>query len=146
MKRDLDYMAKLLAVFTEAPTPLITFNDIEASGITVAESGVKINDTFYFNFQILVEERLVSNEGLLSVNMKTMGFHRHDQGLSIDLTKKIRRTTRGDDFALALENKAVLSQLKAEFKSAPFGALCDMSKKLLEHYLKKKIDELVKEG
>ena len=146
MKLDLDYMAKLMAVFTQSPKAMITIQDIEDSGIPIYDSIGKVDDTFYFHFLLLAENGLISDKYLSSSNLARLGISSSEQGISIVCQQDIRLTQAGNDFASALENKGILSQLKNDFTTAPFKVLFEVSQKLLEHYLKKKVDELSKVG
>jgi len=52
-------------------------------------------------------------------------------------------TAQGHQFVEALRNKEVLATLKRGFKDASLATLRDVSKKLLEAFVNKKIQELL---
>jgi hypothetical protein len=142
MRIDLDYMAELLDVFLEADAAHISFPEIERSGIQVlGESG--LDEKFLFHFQLAAENSLISNRDLQVNGHKSLGITIVAGGGVTLVSSPIRLTQLGHDFANALQNKEVLAKLRSELKGAPFRVLFEGSQKLLEHVLKKKLDQLL---
>ncbi|MNG32655.1 hypothetical protein D3C84_1187240 [compost metagenome] len=70
-------------------------------------------------------------------------MHETLSGSSTLITLPVRLTQKGHDFACALHNKDVLIRLKSEFKDAPFKVIFDGGQRLLEHFMTKKLDDLL---
>jgi len=144
MKIDLEYIARLLNVFLDSDAAHISISDFKESGIVIENSqSSKLDETFLFHIQLIIENGLISNRNLECNGLRTVGI---TIGLNNDVcffTTPIRLTQAGHDFANALHNKEVLTKLVSELKDAPFKTIFDGSQKLLEHYFKKKIDALV---
>ena len=140
MQIDLDYMADLLDVFLEAETAHISVPEIERAGIKV-QGGRGLDEKFLFHFQLAAENGLISNQDLEMKGLKSLGIT-IGAGAFFSSTP-IRLTQSGHDFAKALQNKEVLSRLRSELKDAPFSVIFEGSQKLLDHFLKKKLDQLL---
>ena len=89
------------------------------------------------------ENGLISNRDLQVNGLKSLGVTIGAGGGVSLVSTPIRLTQSGHDFANALQNKEVLVRLRSELKDAPFRVLFDGSQKLLEHFLKKKLDQLL---
>jgi hypothetical protein len=131
MTPNLEYTSKLLQTFENAKTPFITFSDFK----------VPLDDEFHFHYLNLIENSLITDINLSNINM---GICSTDCGVSFTEGIDIRISQRGHDFVNALTNKNILNQLKNDFKGAPFKSLFDISQKLAEHYLKNKLDDILK--
>lgn len=145
MRVKIDYLAKMLDVFLDADTAHIEIQNFPKLGIQIynAES---LDEDFLFHLQLAIENRLISNQDMYVNGLKSVGITIGTKG-DISLTSiPIRLTQNGHDFANALQNKEVLSKLKSELKDAPFKTIFDGSQKLLEHFMKKKLDNLLSEG
>jgi hypothetical protein len=128
---NLEYTKKLLQTFENAKTPYITFSDFK----------VPLDHEFCFHYLNLIELRLITDMNLSNVKM---GVCTADDGFGVDFVEMdIRISQRGHDFVYALNNKSVMRKLTNEFKGVPFKSLFEISQKLLEHYLKKKVDDLL---
>lgn len=144
MKIDIEYIANLLDVFLKAETAHITILDFKKSGIEIEDAQKsKLDEKFLFHIQIIIENRLISNENLECNGLRTVGIRLGAKNDAVLSVVPVRLTQVGHNFANALQNKEVLSKLKTELKDAPFKTLFDGSQKLLEHYFKKKIDALL---
>lgn len=143
MKIDVQYISNLLNVFLDSDKAHITLSAFENSDVKLyADGGKELDEKFIFHAQLLVENNLVSDKDLRSDSLDTLGIS-YDKSGSIIIQKDIRLTQMGHDFASALSNKEVLEKLKKELKNTPFRVLFDGSQKLLEHYSRKKLDELL---
>lgn len=142
MQIDLDYMARMLGVFIEAETAHISLREMERSGIQVAgDRG--IDEKFLFHFQLAAENGLISNQDIEVKGLKSLGITIGAGGGVSLASTPIRLTQSGHDFAKALKNKEVLGKLRSELKDAPFSVIFESSQKLLEHFLKKRLDQLL---
>ena len=148
MRINIEYMAKLLDLFLESDTAHIEIADFPKLGIRTeseADPG-SLDEEFLFHLQLAIENGLISNQDMHISGLKSVGI-RIGTGGSVSLTSiPIRLTQNGHNFAHALNNKEVLSKLKSELKDAPFKTIFDGSQKLLNHFLKKKLDNLLNEG
>lgn len=139
MRIDLEYMTTILNVFLTSEKAHITIFDIENSGVVVYGDNHELNQNFVFHAQLLVENGLVSDSALRFDSLNTFGITIHKNGCSVT-PKDIRLTQLGHDFANALANKEVLSELKSKLKDAPFQMLLSASQKIMEHVLSKRLD------
>lgn len=141
MSPDIDYTARLLEVFISATNSHMSIKDFEDFGITISgQSG--LDEEFLFHLQLALENGLISNRDLQFNGLKSIGII-IGGGSSVTLTSTpIRLTQRGHDFAKSLQHKEILLKLKTELKDAPFKTIFEGSQKMLEHYLKKKLDAL----
>tara|TARA_B110000196_G_C20666839_1_gene440005 strand:+ start:76 stop:525 length:450 start_codon:yes stop_codon:yes gene_type:complete len=148
MRIDIDYLARILDLFLEADTAHIEIPDFPKLGMKIEDESNPggLDEEFLFHLQLAIENELISNKDMYVDGLKSVGI-RIGGGGSISLTSvPIRLTQNGHDFANALHNKEVLSKLKSELKDAPFKTIFDGSQKLLEHFFKKKLDNLISEG
>ncbi|OCH01414.1 DUF2513 domain-containing protein [Aliivibrio fischeri] len=148
MRIDIGYVSELLSVFLNSDNAHIDINDFEKNGIKI-ESDTNtqaFDEKFLFHFQLLTENRLISNRSLQCGDLRDLGI---SFGFGGDVCLSIvdlRLTQKGHDFALALNNKEILDKLKSELKDAPFKTIFDGSQKLLQYFCKKKLNELLDDG
>ena len=102
-----------------------------------------LDEKFLFHLQLAIENELISNRDLKIDGLKSVGIMIGGQGHALLSSVPIRLTQSGHDFANALRNKEVLLKLKSELKDAPFKVIFDGSQKLLQHFLKNKLDDLI---
>tara|TARA_Y100000310_G_scaffold127302_1_gene126395 strand:- start:196 stop:642 length:447 start_codon:yes stop_codon:yes gene_type:complete len=147
MKINLEYMKALLDVFIEADTAIIELTELVNS---VGSSGSDtVSEEFVFHYSLLIENNMITKSNLMSGKLSEMGIslmYDVESYTYIHSDLYIRLSQAGHDFAKALNNKEVLNKLKDNFKDAPFKVLFDGGQKLLEHYLKKKMDNLLSES
>jgi hypothetical protein len=148
MRIDIDYLAKILDVFLDADTAHIEISNFQKLGIRIeSESNPNsLDEEFLFHLQLAIENSLISNRDMQASGLKSVGITIGGGGSVALSSVPIRLTQKGHDFANALHNKEVLSKLKSELKDAPFKTVFDGSQKLLEHFLKKRLDNLLSEG
>ena len=148
MKIDLDYIANILDIFIEADSAHISILYLKDKGIDLdnVDHPEKINENFIFHIQLMAENSLISDENLTFNGLRSIGISIGAGGGCTISGTPIRLTQSGHDFAKALVNKEILSRLKNELKDAPFKTIFDGSQKLLNHYLKSKIDSIFLEG
>ncbi len=141
MKPDLDYMAKLLQVFRDSEKAHISLVDIQDSGIVIGSEDGELDECFIFHFQLMNENRLISNKELMTnVELKSLGIFYDMKGSATIADIPIRLTQAGHDFANVLSNRNVLSRLKSDFSGASFNDVYDVGKRLLSQYFKNKLD------
>ncbi|MHB1676808.1 MAG: DUF2513 domain-containing protein [Sulfuriferula sp.] len=134
MRINQDYLKSILDAFLSTTEPSITFKDFQRMGL------VEDENMFAFHMQILDDKYLIAQmDG-------GRGF-----GLRISLDGSyhwaalpLRLTAAGHEFAQALDNKEVWNTIKSNFKEASMDGLLTISKQLLEGFLQKKIDNLLK--
>jgi hypothetical protein len=134
MKIDQDYLKKLLEICEAAPTPIFNIEEIKAAGLDFD------TDQFVFHMNILNDKGCVERDD----REPGFGFFRGSDGHKAWAVLPLRLTAGGHQFIEALRNKEVWATLKRDFKDASVNTLWDVSKKLLEGYTKKKIEELLK--
>jgi hypothetical protein len=138
---DLQYISKLLNVFIESDKAHISILDLNLAGIDSGET--LVCEKYIFHMQILLDNKLISDENGNSDGLKTIGVSLNGNKTYRRLITNIRLTQDGHDFAKALGNREILDKLKTELKDAPFKAIFEGGQKLLQHLAKKKIDELL---
>lgn len=144
MKVDLEYFSSLLDVFINSEKTSLGLDDIECSGFDLYSGGV-ISEKFLFHAWLAIDNKLLGVRNGTATSLKDIGINESMDGLYSIVITPIRLTQAGHDFASALNNKEVLSRLKSEFKDAPFKVVFESGQKLLEHYMKKKLDTLLAE-
>jgi len=142
MRIEIDYLAKILDIFLDSDTAHIAITDFPRLGVEILNNE-GLDEKFLFHLQLAIENGLISNRDMYVYGLKSVGITLGTMG-GVTLTSiPIRLTQKGHDFANALQNKEVLLKLKSELKDAPFKTIFDGSQKLLEHFLKKKLDSLL---
>ena len=106
--------------------------------------GDDLSEKFIFHMQLCIDNSLISNDKQECSNLESIGIgsNKHNRYI-IDVP--MRLSQKGHDFAVTLNNKEVFEKLKSEFKDMPFKAMFDGGQKLLNHFLKKKMDILLEE-
>ncbi|KPA14920.1 hypothetical protein MHK_004873 [Candidatus Magnetomorum sp. HK-1] len=143
MKINIEYFSNLLDIFLEAKTAHIDIPIIRNAGIKIENEQGGFDEEFFFHLQIALENELISNRDLKFNGLKSIGITIGADGDVVLTDTPIRLTQKGHDFANALREKEILIKLKSEFKNAPFKMIFEGSQKLMEHFLKKKIDTLM---
>ena len=142
MKVDLEYMSELLGVFQDSENAHIAFNDLTAADIGVIAND-EVSQKFIFHMQLAIDNQLIGNKDGLVFNLKGIGLTQTLSGSSVICAVPIRLTQAGHDFASTLNNKEVLEKLKTEFKDAPFKIIFEGGQKLLQHFMKKKLETIM---
>ena len=143
MKIDLEYLSSIFDVFLEAETANIDLPYLEKSGINLNGTGDAFDERFMFHMQIAIDNQLIGNKHGYVHNLEGIGIIRGINGGGVMLNPRIRLTQKGHDFASALNNKEVLSKLKSDFKDLPFQVIFEGGQKLIQHFMKKKLDKLL---
>jgi hypothetical protein len=133
MKIDQDYLKKLLEAFEAAPTPIVDIDELEKSGIEYD------TDQFVFHMGILTDQGFIERDDREPGFGLVRGIDGHMSWAAIPL----RLTARGHEFIEALRNKEVWATIKHSFRDASVNTLWDVSRRLLEGYAQKKIEQLL---
>lgn len=141
MRVDLEFFGSLFGVFLESEKAHIDFNDISNAGVEIEVNG-KLSEKFIFHLQLALDNQLIGKRSGPTYNLKDIGIMQSLNGSSMSPVP-LRLTQNGHDFSLALNNKEVMDKLKTEFKDAPFKSVFDGGQKLLQHYMKKKLDSIM---
>lgn len=144
MNIDFEYVSKILDVFISSDKAHLSIVDLNNAGIDSGDP--TIDQSFIFHMQILLDNNLISDQNGESNGLPTIGVGLNGNNTYRRLITNIRLTQNGHDFAKALKNKEVLLKIKSELKDAPFKAIFDGSQELLTHFLKKKLEAVIKEG
>ncbi|MNF80955.1 hypothetical protein D3C84_632090 [compost metagenome] len=143
MKIDLEYLASILDVFINSAKSHVNLSELKKAGIALEGEPGKFNENLVFHMQIAIDNQLIASKAGPVFSIKDIGMHESINGSSSIIAQPIRLTQKGHDFACALHNKEVLVRLKSEFKDAPFKVIFDGGQKLLEHFMTKKLDDLL---
>jgi hypothetical protein len=143
VKINLEYLSSILDVFLEAETAHIDLSYLERSGINLDGEHDSFDENFMFHMQIAIDNQLIGSQKGDVYNLKDIGVNQSQSGRGIIVNTPIRLTQKGHDFAFTLNNKEILAKLKSEFKDAPFKIIFDGGQKLIQHVMKKKLDNLL---
>jgi hypothetical protein len=144
MRIDLEYLASMLDVFLDSEKAHIDLNEFEKSGVNIStEDNLAFSEQFIFHMQIAIDNQLIGKRDGLAYDLKDVGVNRSVDNRETIVVKPIRLTQSGHDFACTLNNKEVLAKLKSEFKDAPFNVVFEGGQKLLQHFMKKKLDAIL---
>ncbi len=133
MKIDQNYLKKLLETFEAAPAPILDIIELQAAGLDYN------TDQFVFHMGILDDQGFVERDD----REPGFGLERGADGYMSWAVLPLRLTARGHQFIEALHNKEVWATIKRDFKDASINTLWDVSQKLLDGYVKKKIEGLL---
>ena len=143
MRVDLEYLASIFDVFLNADTAYIDLSNLEGADIELYDEDCSFSERFIFHMQISVDNELIGTRNGIAKNLKDIGIEWLLEGDWAISLSPIRLTQAGHDFASALNDKEVLKKLKTELKDAPFKVIFEGSQKLLQHYMEKKLDDLL---
>ena len=142
MRVDLDFFGSLLSVFLESEKAHVDFNDIINAGVETEVDAV-ISEKLVFHLQLVLDNQLIGNRSGSAYNLKDIGIDQSLDGLTSIIAIPLRLTQDGHDFALSLNNKEVMEKLKTEFKDAPFKVVFEGGQKLLQYFMKKKLENII---
>ena len=121
----------------------IDLSDFQNANIELSGENKSFNELFSFHMQIAIDNQLIGTRSGLATNLEDIGVSQSLDGIGTIIITPIRLTQKGHDFAYMLNNKEVLSKLKSEFKDAPFKVVFEGGQKLLQHYMAKKLDNIL---
>lgn len=131
MKIDQEYLKRLLNTFVDSPKYFVELGDFESNGVAVDD------EKFLFHMQVLEDQVLVE---CLNKD-KGLGYSITMSGTSYWISKPLRLTVPGLEFAEALNRKEIWEALRSGFKDASLSTLTVASKELLAVFVKKKAKE-----
>lgn len=143
MRIDLEFYKSLFSVFIESESAHVTYLDLIESGVEI-KVGNDLSEKFIFHMQLCVDNQLITNEKQECYNLESLGIGSSKNSQYIFDTP-MRLSQKGHDFAATLNNKEVFDKLKSEFRDMPFKTVFDGGQKLLNHFLKKKLDLLLED-
>ncbi|AZI87174.1 DUF2513 domain-containing protein [Kosakonia sp. CCTCC M2018092] len=133
MKIDHDYLKGLLEAFEASGEPQTDIRKLQDVGYDFT------TDNFLFHMRLLDDRNLIARTD------GNYGFG-YDEGADTGGSWSVlplRLTASGHDFLEALRNKEVWNTVKDGFKDASIGTLVDVSKRLFEGFVQKKIDNIL---
>jgi hypothetical protein len=133
MKIDQDYLKGLLEAFEASEEPVVDIVRLQKAGFDYEDKA------FLFHMGILSDQGLVERED------RKPGFgavRGPDGSLGWSVTT-LRLTSAGHAFIEALRNQEVWATIKANFKEGSISTLVDVSKKLLDAYTRKKLEQIL---
>jgi hypothetical protein len=133
VKIDHEYLKGILEAFEDEEGPQTDIRKLKIKGYDCDSA------QFVFHMRLLDDRRLICQ----SDGSRGFGLQESADGFFHWAVVPLRLTAAGHDFIEALRNKEVWSTVKSGFKDASMGTLVDVSKKLLEGYVQKKIDNLL---
>jgi hypothetical protein len=142
MRVDLEFFGSLLSVFLESEKSHVDFNDISKAGVETEVDG-EISEKLVFHLQLALDNQLIGKRSGPAYNLKDIGIIQSISGSTSICAIPLRLTQDGHDFALSLSNKEVMDKLKTEFKDAPFKVVFEGGQKLLQHFMKKKLESIM---
>ena len=133
MKIDHEYLKGLLEAFEAAGEPQTDIFKLQQAGYD------------YTTNEFLFHMRLLDDRNLIAMTDGEYGFGysegADDRGSWGALP--LRLTASGHDFLEAIRNKEVWNTVKTGFKDASIGTLVDVSKRLLDGFVQRKIDNIL---
>ncbi|QLO03738.1 DUF2513 domain-containing protein [Citrobacter freundii] len=133
MKIEHVYLKGLLEAFEASDKPQTNINEIASQGFDYR------TDAFIFHMRLLNDMKLISQ-----VNGSSgFGLTVSADGYPSWSVVPLRLTAGGHDFLEALRNKEVWNTVKSGFKDASIGTLVDVSKRLMDGFIQKKIDGIL---
>ncbi|AGN84925.1 DUF2513 domain-containing protein [Kosakonia pseudosacchari] len=133
MKIEPDYLKGLLEAFEASDKPQTDIVELNEQGFSYE------SDIFVFHM------RLLDDRGLIARTDGDDGFGviESADGIPHWSVLPLRLTASGHDFLEAIRNKEVWATVKTGFKDASLGTLMDVSRKLFEGFVQKKIDGIL---
>lgn len=133
MKIDQDYLKGLLDAFESSEDPVVDIRQLKEAGFDYDDKA------FLFHMGILNDQGLVERED----RKQGFGAVRGPDGSLGWSVITLRLTSAGHAFIEALRNKEVWATIKTNFKEGSITTLVDVSKKLLDAYTKKKLEQVL---
>ncbi|MGI8487157.1 DUF2513 domain-containing protein [Pectobacterium sp. S5] len=133
MKIDHEYLKGLLEAFEASGQPQTDVNELQQAGYDCN------TNTFLFHMRLLDDRNLIARTD----GEYGFGFFESVDGGGSWAALPLRLTANGHDFLEAIRNKEVWNTVKTGFKDASIGTIVDVSKRLFDGYLQKKIDGIL---
>ena len=94
MKIESDYIKEILNVFYESNQAHLTWQDVEAEGLTIDDGERQLNQRFLAHLQVILEHGWLSNEQLKST-LIDVGIELQGNGEYRKLGRLVRLTANG---------------------------------------------------
>lgn len=133
MKIDHEYLKGLLEAFEASGEPQTDINKLQQAGYAWN------TNEFLFHMRLLDDRGLIARTD----GRNGIGFFESADDGGAWAVMPLRLTASGHDFLEAIRNKEVWSTVKTGFKDASIGTLVDVSKRLLDGFVQKKIDNIL---
>lgn len=133
MKVDHEYLKGLLEAFEAAGEPQTDIFKLQQAGYDF-----KTNE-FLFHMRLLDDQNLIARTD----GQYGFGYFEGADDEGSWGVLPLRLTASGHDFLEAIRNKEVWNTVKTGFKDASIGTLVDVSKRLLDGFVQKKIDNIL---
>lgn len=128
MNIDQDYLKHLINTFRDSPRSFVDLRDFR-------ERQIPTDDKFLFHMQLLEDRKLVE-----CLNKDTnLGYSVALGGNFEWMSRPLRLTADGHEFAEALNRREVWEVLKSGFKDASLTTLTSAAKELLVGFIKKQV-------
>ncbi|EMK7708801.1 DUF2513 domain-containing protein [Yersinia enterocolitica] len=105
MKTDLEYLKRMLEVFSGSEMPFVSTKELEEKGFDIS------SEKGYFHYLMLIEKGYVSTIDLVLYDPKKLGLM-YTLNRIDSWNTTVRLTSDGYDFASALQDKSVFEKLK----------------------------------
>jgi hypothetical protein len=136
LKINEDYLKKLLEACQAAEKPTFDIEELKAAGLDYHDP------QFEFHMKILTDQGFIA----LDDGDPGFGLIKSADGRASWSILPLRLTASGHQFIEALSNKEVWAAIKHCFKDASIETLWSVSRKLLEGYAQKKINDILNSG
>lgn len=133
MKINHDYLKGLLEAFEAAGEPQTNINQLRQAGFDYQ------TDEFLFHMRLLNDLNLIA----MTNGRSGFGYYETSDDGGTWAVTDLRLTANGHDFLEAVRNKEVWNTVKTGFKDASIGTLFDVTKRLFDGYIQKKIDNIL---
>ncbi|MCG9650990.1 hypothetical protein L1D24_20870 [Vibrio brasiliensis] len=149
MEIDYDYLGEILNVFVAANKPYVTLKELDDKAPDVLEYenyAPYLSDRFTFHLHVMVGEGLI--ESLMKGPYQSLG----DTGAMYEYQKvrasigdldneRLALSKEGRQLAKVLAQPKLVQKIKENLKEAPLKTVVDISLKVFEHALKKKVED-----
>jgi hypothetical protein len=129
MKLDQDYLRTALGVFLDSPRSFVELSDFQ-------KANVAVDDKFLFHMQLLEDQSFVE---CLNKD-KNLGYIIAMGGNFEWISRPLRLSAAGHEFADALSRKEIAQILKSGFKDASLSTLKLAGTELLKAFVKTQVE------
>ena len=133
MKIDQDYLKGLLQACQASEKPTFDITNLKSKGFDYSDP------KFEFHMKILNDQHLIEDDD----GKRGFGLIKGADGFASWSVLPLRLTAEGHEFIEALSNKEVWHIIKHSFADASITTLKDVALKLLDGFIKKKVEGLL---
>lgn len=135
MRIDQDYLKRLLEIAHGSRTPTFTIEDFERNNMPYD------TDAFEFHMHILNDQGLIVQDD----GDAGFGMFKSADGSRTWSVLPLRLSASGHEFIEALENAEVWATIKRDFKDASIETLKKVGLQLLNGYVARKVEKLLRD-